>query len=49
MHVQDFQKLQDFFVMQGVVKTPIDINAVVDPSFAEAARAILAQPGRQGP
>jgi NitT/TauT family transport system substrate-binding protein len=42
VHVQDFEKLQEFFVAQGVVKTPIDINAVVDPSFAEAARQILA-------
>jgi NitT/TauT family transport system substrate-binding protein len=42
IHVADFQKLQDFFVQQGAVKTPIDINAVVDPSFAEAARQILA-------
>jgi NitT/TauT family transport system substrate-binding protein len=42
VHVADFQKLQEFFVAQGVVKTPIDINAVVDPSFADAARQILA-------
>src|SRR5215212_10125518 len=42
VHVEDFQKLQDFFVQQGVVKTPIDINAIVDPSYAEAARQLLA-------
>ena len=42
VHVEDFQKLQEFFVMQGVVRTPIDINAIVDPSYAEAARQILA-------
>ena len=35
VHVADFQKLQDFFVTQGVA-TPIDMNAVVDPSYAEA-------------
>jgi NitT/TauT family transport system substrate-binding protein len=43
VHVEDFQKLQEFFVQQGVVKTPIDINAVVDPSYAEAARRILTE------
>lgn len=42
VHVEDFQKLQDFFVQQGVVKTPIDVNAIVDPSYAEAARELLA-------
>ena len=41
VHVEDFQKMQEFFVAQGYVKSPIDINAVVDPSFAEAARRIL--------
>lgn len=43
VHVEDFQQLQDFFVQQGVVRTPIDINAVVDPSYAEAARRILVE------
>jgi NitT/TauT family transport system substrate-binding protein len=48
VHVEDFQKLQDFFVLQGVVPTPIDINAVVDPTVAEAARKILAEGGLTG-
>jgi NitT/TauT family transport system substrate-binding protein len=43
VHVEDFQTLQAFFVAQGVVRTPIDIDAVVDPSYAEAARRILAE------
>jgi NitT/TauT family transport system substrate-binding protein len=45
VHVEDFQKLEDFFVAQGAVKTPVDINAIVDPSYAEAARRILAEGG----
>jgi NitT/TauT family transport system substrate-binding protein len=43
VHVEDFQKLEDFFVDQGVVKNPIDMASVVDPTFAEAARRILAE------
>ena len=43
VHVEDFETLQQFFVEQGAVRTPIDISAVVDPSFAEAGRRILAE------
>jgi NitT/TauT family transport system substrate-binding protein len=41
VHVQDFQKLQDFFVSTGAVQTPIDIGAVIDLTYAEAARGLL--------
>jgi NitT/TauT family transport system substrate-binding protein len=40
VHVQDFQTLNDFFVAQGVAPA-LDMSALVDPSFAEAARRIL--------
>ena len=42
IHVEDFQKLNDFFVAQGVAPV-LDMNAIVDLSVAEAARRILAE------
>jgi NitT/TauT family transport system substrate-binding protein len=40
IHVEDFQKLNDFFVAQGVAPA-LDMSSLVDPSFAEAARQLL--------
>lgn len=45
VHVEDFQKLQEFFVQQGVVRSPIDIPSVVDLTVAQNARQLLAQGG----
>lgn len=42
IHVEDFQKLQQFFRDQNVIQTNIDIPALIDPSYAEAARGLLA-------
>jgi NitT/TauT family transport system substrate-binding protein len=42
IHVEDFQKLNDFFVAQGVAPA-LDMTSMVDPSYAEAARRILAE------
>ena len=42
LHVEDFQKLNDFFVAQGVAPA-LDMSALVDLSVAEAARRILAE------
>jgi NitT/TauT family transport system substrate-binding protein len=42
VQIEDFQRLQDFFVAQGVVRTPIDIPSVVDLTVAENARLLLA-------
>ncbi|MGE3909884.1 MAG: ABC transporter substrate-binding protein [Chloroflexota bacterium] len=44
IHIEDFQKMQDFFVEQGTVRTPIDIPSVVDLSVAEAAVQMLGGP-----
>src|SRR5205823_1419832 len=41
VHAADFQKLNDFFVAQGVAP-PVDMNKYIDPSYAEAARGLLA-------
>jgi len=41
LHVADFQKLNDFFVAQGVAP-PLDMSTLIDPTYAEAARALLA-------
>jgi NitT/TauT family transport system substrate-binding protein len=40
IHVDDFQKLNDFFVAQGDAPA-LNISALVDPSYAEAARRML--------
>jgi NitT/TauT family transport system substrate-binding protein len=40
VHVDDFQKLNDFFVAQKVAP-PVDMSKLIDPSYAEAARALL--------
>jgi NitT/TauT family transport system substrate-binding protein len=45
VHVEDFQKLQDYFVAQGVVRTPIDIPGIIDLSVADSARQLLAAGG----
>lgn len=42
IHVEDFQKLNDFFVAQGVAPA-LDMGAYVDLTVAEAARRILAE------
>jgi NitT/TauT family transport system substrate-binding protein len=42
VHVEDFQKLNDFFVAQGTAPN-LDMSTYVDVSFAEAARQILAR------
>lgn len=42
LHVEDFQKLNDFFVVQGVAPA-LDMSALVDLSVAEAARRMLAE------
>jgi ABC-type nitrate/sulfonate/bicarbonate transport system substrate-binding protein len=42
IHVDDFQKLNDFFVAQGVAPA-LDMSTIVDLSVAEAARRILAE------
>lgn len=42
IHVEDFQKLNDFFVAQGAAPA-LDMSALVDLSVAEAARRILAE------
>jgi NitT/TauT family transport system substrate-binding protein len=44
VHVEDFQKLNDFFVAQGVAPA-LDMSTLVDLSVAEAARKILAEGG----
>jgi len=44
IHVEDFQKLNDFFVAQGLAPA-ITISSLVDLSYAEAARQILAAGG----
>jgi NitT/TauT family transport system substrate-binding protein len=41
VHVADFQQLNDFFVAQGVAPA-VDMSKYVDPSYAEAARGLLA-------
>lgn len=41
LHVEDFQKLNDYFVAQGLAQ-PLDMNVYVDLSVAEAARQLLA-------
>jgi NitT/TauT family transport system substrate-binding protein len=41
VHVSDFQQLNDFFVAQGVAPV-VDMSKYVDPSYAEAARGLLA-------
>jgi NitT/TauT family transport system substrate-binding protein len=42
LHVDDFQKLNDFFVAQGLAPK-LDMSTLVDLSVAEAARRILAE------
>ncbi|HZO27206.1 MAG TPA: ABC transporter substrate-binding protein [Chloroflexota bacterium] len=42
VHVEDFQKLNDFFVAQGVAPA-LDMASLVDLSYAEAARRLLAE------
>jgi len=42
LHVEDFQKLNDFFVAQGAAPA-LDMSTLVDLSVAEAARRILAE------
>jgi hypothetical protein len=44
VHVEDFQKLNDFFVAQGVAPA-LDMSALVDLGYAEAARQMLAAGG----
>jgi NitT/TauT family transport system substrate-binding protein len=44
VHVDDFQKLNDFFVAQGVAPA-LTMSSLVDLSYAEAARQILAAGG----
>jgi NitT/TauT family transport system substrate-binding protein len=46
VHVEDFQKLHDFFLQQGALtlSQPLDMSKLVDPSFAEAARQAPAAP-----
>lgn len=46
VHIEDFQKLHDFFVEQGVVRRPIDMASIVDLTVADGARRILAESGR---
>jgi len=41
VHTADFQKLNDFFVAQGVAP-PVDMSRYIDPTYAEAARGLLA-------
>ena len=40
VHTADFQKLNDFFVAQKVA-APVDMTKLIDPSYAQAARALL--------
>ena len=42
VHVEDFQKLNDFFVAQGVAPA-LDMSKLVDLTVADAARKILAE------
>lgn len=44
VHVEDFQKLNDFFVAQGVAPA-LDMASLVDLSVADAARRMLAASG----
>jgi len=41
VHVADFQQLNDFFVAQQVAP-PLDMSKYIDPSYAAAARGLLA-------
>ncbi len=41
VHVEDVQKLNDFFVAQGDAPA-LDMSTLVDPTYAEAARTMLA-------
>jgi NitT/TauT family transport system substrate-binding protein len=45
VHIEDFQKLEDFFVAQGVVRRPIDMAGIIDLTVADSARGILAARG----
>lgn len=44
IHVEDFQKLNDFFVGQSLAPA-LTMSALVDPSYSEAARRLLAAGG----
>ena len=50
VHVEDFQRLHDFFMQQGALSfgQPLHMAKLVDPSFSEAARrtAFVPAPGR---
>lgn len=41
MNVQSMKDMQQWFVEQGVVQTPANIDATVDMSYADAAVAKL--------
>jgi len=41
LHLADFQKLNEFFLAQGIAP-PLDMSGYVDTSYAEGARALLA-------
>lgn len=43
INVEALEAFQDFFVEQGLLRAPIDVNRIIDTSFADRAREALGE------